>query len=317
MSSDVLDLLKLLADATRLRILHLLKAEELSVAEIQEILDMGQSRISSHLAHLKQGSLVIDRRDGKKTFYQLNPKLPSSWYSIVETSISETRANQDIQEDAENLNRILDKRRQVSEQYFNTIAGRLGKNYCPGRSWEAMGHCLLLLTPKIRIVDLGAGEGMLSHLLAKHAESVVCVDSSPKMVEFGAELAAKNKIENLIYKLGDIENVPLDEASFDFALLSQALHHAHHPERAISEAFRILADGGRVAILDLKEHTFEKARELYADTWLGFSERKLITWLETAGFNCVESHIVAKEQQEPYFETLLVTAIKPHKKKPR
>ncbi|MEM7672304.1 MAG: metalloregulator ArsR/SmtB family transcription factor [Verrucomicrobiota bacterium] len=317
MPGDVLDLLKLLADATRLRILHLLKIEELAVAEIQEILDMGQSRISSHLAHLKQGGLVSDRRDGKKTFYQINQKLPESWRSILATSIAETLDNLDIQEDAENLNRILDKRRQVSEQYFNTIAGRLGKNYCPGRSWEAMGHCLLWLTPKIRIVDLGAGEGMLSHLLAKHAESVVCVDSSPKMVEFGAELAEKNLIENLTYKLGDIEQVPLDSNSFDFALLSQALHHAHHPERAIAEAFRILENGGRIAILDLKEHTFEKARDLYADTWLGFSERTLSAWLETAGFVSVESHVVAKEPQEPFFETILVTATKPHRKNPR
>ncbi|MEM9025970.1 MAG: metalloregulator ArsR/SmtB family transcription factor [Verrucomicrobiota bacterium] len=317
MPGDVLDLLKLLADATRLRILHLLKVEELAVAEIQEILDMGQSRISSHLAHLKQGDLVTDRRDGKKTFYQINQKLPESWRSILATSIEETLDNLDVQEDAENLNRILDKRRQVSEQYFNTIAGRLGKNYCPGRSWEAMGHCLLWLTPKIRIVDLGAGEGMLSHLLAKHAESVVCVDSSPKMVEFGAELAEKNQIENLTYKLGDIEQVPLDSDSFDFALLSQALHHAHHPERAIAEAFRILGEGGRIAILDLKEHTFEKARDLYADTWLGFSERTLGTWLENAGFSAVESHVVAKEPQEPFFETILVTSTKPHKKNPR
>ncbi|MGB0370974.1 MAG: ArsR/SmtB family transcription factor [Opitutales bacterium] len=317
MPGDVLELLKLLADATRLRILHLLKVEELSVAEIQEVLDMGQSRISSHLAHLKQGDLVTDRRDGKKTFYRLNSKLPEAWNQIVDTSIAETVSNKDIREDAENLDRILEKRRQVSEQYFNTIAGRLGKNYCPGRSWEAMGHCLLLLTPKIRIVDLGAGEGMLSHLLAKHAESVVCVDSSPKMVEFGAELAKKNQIENLTYKLGDIEKVPLEEASFDFALLSQALHHAQHPDRAISEAFRILSEGGRIAIMDLKEHTFEKARDLYADNWLGFSERTLISWLEAAGFTDVESHIVAKEEQEPYFETLLVTAIKPYRKKPR
>ena len=317
MPSDVLELLKLLADATRLRILHLVQTEELSVAEIQEVLEMGQSRISTHLAHLKQGELVNDRRDGKKTFYQLNTQLPEAWKGIVETSIQETANNADIVADSENLTRILDKRRKVSEQYFNTIAGRLGKNYCPGRSWEAMGHCLLWLTPKIRIVDLGAGEGMLSHLLAKHAESVVCIDSSPKMVEFGAELAEKHKIENLSYKLGDIEKVPLDDASFDFALLSQALHHAHHPERAINEAFRILDHGGRLAILDLKEHGFEKARELYADTWLGFPERTLLNWVENAGFENAEAHIVAREEKAPYFETVLVTAIKTNKQSGR
>ena len=311
MPSDVLDLLKLLADATRLRILHLLKKEELSVAEIQEVLDMGQSRISSHLAQLKQGQLVVDRRDGKKTFYQLSPLRNPAWKRIVDTSILETENNPEVLEDSDNLARILEKRRQVSEHYFNTIAGRLGKNYCPGRSWEAMGHFLLQLTPNIRIVDLGAGEGMLSHLLAKRAESVVCVDSSPKMVEFGSELAKRNKIENLSYILGDIQEVPLEDGGFDIALLSQALHHAQSPERAISEAFRILKQGGRISILDLKEHTFEKARELYADTWLGFSERSLIQWLEAAGFVDIEVHTVAREEQAPHFETLLASGTKP------
>ena len=134
MPTDVLELLKLLADSTRLRILHLVKREELSVAEIQEILDMGQSRISTHLAHLKQGQLVSDRRDGKKAFYHLNERLPASWNTIVEASLKETLDHPEVSADSENLGRIIEKRRQVSEQYFNTIAGRLGKNYCPGRN---------------------------------------------------------------------------------------------------------------------------------------------------------------------------------------
>src|SRR2546430_12968825 len=61
--------LRLLAAPTRLRLLLLLEEEELSVAELQEILGMGQSRISSHLAQLKRGGVVDDRRSGKNVYY--------------------------------------------------------------------------------------------------------------------------------------------------------------------------------------------------------------------------------------------------------
>src|SRR5690606_121392 len=144
------------------------------------------------------------------------------------------------------------------------------RNYCPGRSWEAIGHLALRLTPRITIADLGAGEGLISQLLARRAEKVWCIDNSPRMVEVGTALAARNGLSNLTYKLGDIEAVPLPDRSVDVAILSQALHHAQHPQTAVGEAARILRPGGQIVILDLKEHGFEKARELYADVWLGF-----------------------------------------------
>jgi ArsR family transcriptional regulator len=213
-------------------------------------------------------------------------------------------------DDRANLQRILDKRRRRSEEYFDAVAGRLGKNYCPGRSWEALGHLLLRLTPAIRIADLGAGEGVLSQLLARQAEFVYCIDNSPKMVEFGSELARRHNIANLEYKLGDIEDVPLPSASVHLALLSQALHHAEHPPKALAEAFRILKPGGKVLILDLKEHDFEKARELYADRWLGFSENNLYQWLKKAGFTSADVAVAAREDKEPFFETLLASGVK-------
>lgn len=308
---EVWDILKLLADATRLRIINLLQREELSVAELQEILSMGQSRISSHLALLRQGELVFDRKDGKRSYYALNDKILAPQQQLIDAACASAGNLAEIREDLLNLERILEKRRRQSEQYFNSVAGRLGKNYCPGRSWEAIGHFLLHLVPKIKIADLGAGEGVLSQLLAQHADAVYCIDNSPKMVEFGSELARKNNIENLYYTLGDIEQVPLEDGSVDLVLLSQALHHAQHPKRAIQEAFRILKPAGKIVILDLKEHTFEKAHELYADLWLGFSENNLYNFLIDAGFNKVDVGIVAKEPTEPFFETLLATSIKP------
>ena len=308
--ADSWETLKLLADSTRIRILSLLTREELSVAELQEVLDMGQSRISSHLGLLRQGELVHDRREGKKTFYALNRRFDPQGLALMEAACASVDGSEQIVSDYSNLKRILEKRKQLSEQYFNSVAGRLCKNYCPGRSWEAIGHFLLHLTPKIRIADLGAGEGLISQLLARRAERVTCVDNSPKMVEFGRELAKKNGFSNLDYQLGDIEEVPLKDESVDLALLSQALHHAQHPETAVQEAFRILQPGGELIIVDLLEHQFEKARELYADIWLGFSENTLYQFLKNAGFRKIEVTVVACESVEPNFQTVLASGVK-------
>jgi ArsR family transcriptional regulator len=305
------DTLKILSDPTRMRLLALLMREELSVAELQEILGMGQSRISSQLALLRQAGLVTDRRDGKKAFYSLRSTLPLSQYNLLKAASESVSELPVMNEDTESLDRILIKRRKVSEQYFNLIAGRLGKNYCPGRSWEAIGHLALRLTPSIEIADLGAGEGLISQLLAKRSKQVWCIDNSPRMIEVGTELAKKNDLANLTYKLGDIEKVPLADASVDVAILSQALHHAQHPQIAVQEAFRILKPEGQILILDLNEHTFEKARELYADVWLGFKESVLHQFLKKAGFQNVEVSLTAKETTEPYFETLLASGYKP------
>lgn len=307
---DPIELIKLLSDATRLRLLSLLQEEPLSVVELQEVMDMGQSRISSHLALLKQAGLVEDRREGKKSFYSSTPPDDAALLRIYEAALEAAVQQAAFREDAECLDRVLSRRRAESEAYFQMVAGKLGKNYCPGRSWEAIGHFLLLLTPNIEIVDLGAGEGVLSQLLARQAKSVVCIDNSPAMVKVGTDLAKEHGFENLTYKLGDIEKVPLPDNSMDLALLSQALHHARRPEEALAEAWRILRPGGRLAVLDLNQHTFEKARELYADRWLGFPPNRLYHWIKAAGFETVTVDPVAREKAEPFFETLLATGIK-------
>jgi len=307
------DILKILSDPTRLRLLSLAMREELSVAELQEILGMGQSRISSQLALLRQAGLVTDRREGKKAFYSLRANLPPKHLALLRAAVDSVADVPALSDDRDNLDRILQKRRRSQEQYFNLIAGRLGKNYCPGRSWEALGHLALRLTPAITIADLGAGEGLVSQLLAHRARQVWCIDNSAKMVEVGTELAQKNGLANLAYRQGDIEQVPLPDRSVDLAILSQALHHAQHPQNAVNEAFRILKPGGQVLILDLNEHAFEKARELYADVWLGFKESALHGFLKRAGFTKVEVTAVAKETSEPHFETLLASGLKPAK----
>ena len=309
MEIKVTEVLQVLSDSTRLRILRLLDQKELSVAELQEILEMGQSRISSHLALLRRYNMVSDRKEGKKTFYTLSLG-SAKHFEIVRIALGVESDEEFWTADQSSLLRIVERRRRASEQYFDEVAERLGKNYVPGRSWDAIGHFLFRLVPHITIADLGAGEGIISQLLAERAKRVYCIDRSKSMVRIGTELALKNGLSNLIYKLGDLEKVPLSNRSVDLALLSQSLHHAEHPENALAEANRILKPGGQLIIIDLKQHQFEKARQLYSDRWLGFAENELFKAIKESGFEKVKVEIVAKEDTEPYFETLLASGFK-------
>jgi ArsR family transcriptional regulator len=308
--ASILKSLKLLGDPNRLRLLLVLEREEISVAELQEILGLGQSTISTHLSQLKQAELVEDRRTGKSSLYRLTaPHGPAGSQDHHRHLIAVLRAAADeiseAPEDQRALDLVLRKRQDRMRSYFNELAGRFGKEYVPGRSWKAMAEMLLKLMPPLVVADLGAGEATLSQLLAQRAKHVIAVDNSEKMVEFGQELARSHGLDNLEYRRGDLEDLPIDEASVDIAFLSQSLHHAQHPKTALKEAFRILRPGGRIAILDLRRHHFEEARELYADLWLGFSEAELEASLRGAGFSDVEIAIVHREAEAPFFETVL------------
>lgn len=301
--ASILKSMRMAADPNRLRLLLLLEREELSVAELQEILGMGQSRISTHLSQLKQAGLVEDRKQGKNSLYRLKDR------QLIDLFHAAAREAPETARDIRALDLTLEKRRNKVRGYFDELAGKFGRHYVPGRSWKGLAETLLQLMPPLVIADLGAGEGTFSQLLAQRAERVIAVDNSPKMVEFGANLAAANGIANLEYRLGDLEAPPIEEASVDLAFFSQSLHHALHPEIAVKAANRLLKPGGRIVILDLKKHSFEQARELYADTWLGFSEVELRGFLTEAGFQNVQSWIVDRETQAPGLETLLAMGV--------
>jgi len=204
-----------------------------------------------------------------------------------------------------NLKRILKKRQDQDQVYFNQVAGRFDRVYGPGRSWQGFGNLLLRILPPLVVADLGSGEGLLSELLARRCKKVIAVDNSEKIVTFGAAKAKKNNQKNLEFRLGDLQNPPIEENSVDLVILSQALHHAEQPETAIKAAHRILRPSGRIMILDLLKHNFKKARDLYGDLWPGFSESELHSWLENTGFKSVEISIVAREESPPYFQTVL------------
>src|SRR5579872_7048032 len=294
---EILKALRLLGDRGRVRILRLLAREELSVVELQEILGMGQSRISMQLSPLKQAGFVEVRRSGQKSLYRMT--VPPGAQVLLEEALSKSGA------DDEGLRLILSRRKDHLRSYFDELAGRFGRSYVPGRSWKALAEALLRLLPPLVIADLGAGEGTLALMLAQTAEWVIAVDSSPKMVEYGRGVAAGNGIANLEYRLGDMEALPIDDSSVDLAVLHQSLHHALHPERAVAEAHRILRLGGRIVILDLLKHDVEAVRSLYGDEWLGFSLAGLSSLLRGAGFEAIEIAVLDRAEESPRFESLM------------
>lgn len=297
-------LLRALGDETRLRLLHLLSLEELSCSELMEVLNMGQSRVSTHLNLLKEAGLVVDRRAGRRSLYSPAGGATAPW---VEHVLAQAHGSPEFEADAAGVISLRARRQAESRAYFDRVAASFGEQILPGRTWEGLSRALLRLAPRARYVDIGVGDGLLTLMLAEAAESVTAVDISPQMLEQLRRRAERKGIANLVTVEGEIEDLPLESASFDVAVLSQALHHAAAPERALSEARRVLAPGGRLLVIDLLAHAEEWVREKHQHLQLGFSEAQLAALCEGAGFREVAVQRAARDPQPPHFMTLVAT----------
>ena len=194
--------------------------------------------------------------------------------------------------------------------YFDELAGKFGRNYVPGRSWQGLAETLLTLMPPMVIADLGAGEGTFSQLLARRSKKVIAVDNSEKMVEYGRELARKHGVKNLEYRKGDLEEVPIKDAAVDLAFFSQALHHAQHPERAVAEAWRILKPGGRIVVLDFCATAMKKRASSMPTCGSGSPKWKLRASCDRPASRTSRPSMVHSEESAPHFETLLAVGDK-------
>lgn len=301
-------LLKALADENRLRLLHLLAQEDLSGTELMEILNVGQSRVSTHLNLLKEVGLVVDRRHGRKSLYSLAPGPASALWDKV---LSENATSPEFQADLAGLEALRERRKQESRSYFDRVAAAFGEQILPGRTWEGLARALLQLAPRGRFVDLGVGDGLVTLMLSEVASSVTAVDISSEMLEQLRQRAARKGIANIETVEADIEDLPLADASYDVVVMSQALHHARSPEKALREARRILVPGGRLLVLDLLAHTEEWVRDQLQHLHLGFTEQALGELVEQAGFERVTLQRAARDPQPPHFMTLVASGVKP------
>ena len=307
-------LLRLLGDDARLRILRLLQSERLNVSELTGILGIAQSGVSRHLGLLKEAGLAVEQREGGFTYFRaatpgaangaasLGPFLESHFESFGRTP--EGRAD-----DAR-----LEEVRRVRKENFDAHAGpdTRTRQLVPGRSWAAWARALGHLLPALRVADLGCGDGYLTIEASRWASRVVAVDRSRSVIERARALAKRRRVRNIIWKRGELEKLPLRDASVDVALLSQALHHAAHPGQALAEAARIVVPGGRVLVLDLREHDQDWVRERLGDTWLGFSGERLAKLLKDAGLTDVRVSVGSRRLGDP-FTVLVASATKPIK----
>ncbi len=226
---SIVKMLKVVADPNRLRILLLLKGEELSVAELQEILVMGQSTISTHLSQLKQAGLVEDRRTGKSNLYRFRRRDGENLFLDEFFRMPRTKSPKPPRP-SRHAPRPR-KRQDKMRSFFDSVAGRLGKDYVPGKSWKGVAEALLRLIPPMVIADLGAGEGAFALLLAQRAKKVIAVDTSAKMIEVGREQALRHGVKNIDFRLGDMEEIPIGDAEVDLVFFSQSA-----PSRPASRA---------------------------------------------------------------------------------
>lgn len=304
-------LYRLLGEGARLRLLRVLSQERLNVTELTGVLGLAQSGVSRHLGLLKDAGLVAEERDAGYSYYRLGPAF-GPIESALRTQFDESADDPDVRADEARLQEVL----RLRKENFDAHAGpdtRDARQLVPGRSWAAWSRALGLLMPRLKVADLGCGEGYLTMEAARWASRVIAVDRSDAVLKRARALARRRRVANVIWKKGELERLPIKDASVDVAMLSQALHHAQHPARAIEEAARIVVPDGRVLVLDLRSHQEEWVRAKLGDRRLGFDDDELKRMLTGAGLIDVKIRVGARKAGDP-FTVLIAAGIKPGKK---
>jgi SAM-dependent methyltransferase len=302
---------RLLGDEARLRMLRLLHAERLNVTELTAILGIAQSGVSRHLGLLKDAGLVEERRDGGFTYFYIASSLESGkngcgpLWPLLRTAFDAAAITPEGRADEARLEEV---RRVRKENFEEHGAGADTRQIVPGRSWAAWARALGHLLPELEIADLGCGDGYLAIEAASFAKKVVAVDRSAAALARAKELARKRKAR-IVWKRGELEKLPLADASVDVALLSQALHHAASPAKALAEAVRILRPRGRVLVLDLRRHDEQWVRDRLGDVWLGFDDAELSRLLSEAGLTDIKVSVGARRARDP-FTVLIASGVK-------
>ena len=305
------DLFRLLGDEARLRLLRVLAGRHgrMNVTELTTVLGLAQSGVSRHLKLLKEAGLVVEERGGGFSFYRLSPALLDGGFGgmwpALQAQFESAAGSPEVRGDEARLHEVI----RLRKENFD-VHGTDRAQFVPGRSWAAWSRALGLLLPPVEVVDIACGEGYLSVEAARWAKKVIGIDRSGEVLKRARALAERRGVSNITWKRGEIERLALADGSADVALLSQALHHAQEPARAISEATRILRPGGHVVVLDLREHDQAWVRDRVGDRWLGFKDDDLRRFLTGAGLTDVTVRIGARLPGDP-FTVLVARGVKP------
>jgi len=302
-------LYRLLGDEARLRLLRVLATERLNVTELTGVLGLAQSGVSRHLGLLKEAELVEEEKDGGFSYYRLAPSLARAadnpLRAMLDRQFAASTDDVLVRADEARLHEVL----RLRKENFEAHAGpdtRDARQLVPGRSWAAWSRALGMLLPAMTVADLGCGEGYLTIEAARWARQVIAVDRSDVVLERAKALARRRRVANVTWKRGELEKLPMKDDSVDVALLSQALHHAVNPARAVAEAARVTVPGGRVLILDLREHREEWVRAKLGDRTLGFNDGELKRMLTAAGLRDIKVGVGASKAGDPF--TVLIAS---------
>jgi ArsR family transcriptional regulator len=282
---DAVETFRALADPTRLRIVALLRAMELSVGELAQVLGQSQPRVSRHVKILIDAGLAERRKEGSWVFLSLcagervQPlfALLDSWSELDGAWIAA---------DAARLAAVQADRAAAAERYFASHAAEwdgLRSLHIAESEVEAGIARALGAQPVGRLVDIGTGTGRMIELFGREARSALGVDRSPEMLRLARAKLAQAGLQKAELRQADMYALPLPAASADTVLLHQVLHYAQQPAAAVAEAARLLSGGGRLLIVDFAPHEREELRSRDAHARLGFADEAVVRWMEEAG----------------------------------
>jgi ubiquinone/menaquinone biosynthesis C-methylase UbiE/DNA-binding transcriptional ArsR family regulator len=278
----IFDRLSALADPTRGRLLLLLDRHELTVGELCSALQLPQSTVSRHLKTLADEGWVTARAEGASRRYTMpGSALDTGARKLWQLVREQVGATPSARQDLTRAERVMQERRTASQVFFSSRAGQWDRVRAElyGSATD-IAPLAALLDPSWTVADLGCGTGQTSIALAPYVKDVIAVDESSAMLA-----AARKRIgdlDNVELRGGRLEDVPLDDASVDVAVLSLVLHFVVDPAAVIAEAARVLRPGGRLLVVDMLPHERDEYRTTMGHLWLGFGEAQIDAWFTAA-----------------------------------
>jgi SAM-dependent methyltransferase len=306
--TDSSDLLRLLADPTRIRLLALLAHEALTVAELCQVTGLSQSRVSTHLGRLREASLVRDRREGSFSWYALADDAMGEPARRTWSLLRETTTDPLLAQDRARADEVV-RERSAGSSWAESVAGQMARHYSPGRTWESLVRGVLGLVAVGDVLDVASGDGAVAEMLAPHARSVTCLDLSEKVVAVGSARLAH--LPNLRFVRGDMHALPMDADAFDAVLLMSALAWSRDPALVLAECARVLRPGGLLSGTALAAHGHAQAVARFDHKNSGVAPERLRELLINAGFDVALCAPTSRERRSPHFEILTFHACLP------
>lgn len=284
-SVPLADLLQVLADPTRLRILALLRTMELSVGELAQLLGQSQPRVSRHVKILAEAGVVQRRKEGSWVFLSIADEQRTGPMFALLDGWADKVSDRAFARDAERLAGIRTDRVEAASRYFAAQAAVWDQvrslHVAESQVEDAIGRALVE-RPLGRLLDVGTGTGRMLELFGRIAEQATGIDRSSEMLRLArVKLEAAGIPSSL--RQGDMYALPLEDGAADTIIIHQVLHYAHSPGAAICEAARVLAPGGQLLVVDFAAHEREDLRTTDAHIRLGFDDEAMFGWFKVAG----------------------------------